>query len=155
VLKVGSRVYRTQVPLVITVVARAQAQAPAPIVPAVPVVTPAPAPTARAAAVEILDWMASGPTFVPTGGRVGFNLTFAFVGDDQAPVDIGVGWTDSSGQNHTGLFGTFPTRRGTNTIACTFTVGGAQPGAVFQVYGLVRFAGVTYRSQPVAVTVRP
>jgi hypothetical protein len=99
---------------------------------------------------------ATTPAQVPAGEEVLLQLSFTFNGLPGLLVETSVAWRSPGGELQYGVFGADPAQPGTNTSANLFFRPGQDIdiGGTFEVYGVVRHAGVLYASQePVVVTV--
>jgi hypothetical protein len=159
VVRINGVVYRTQVPVIVTVSSPAAAPAPSPpgtvMPPPPPVATPPAPPVPPAvAALDRLQWHATTSTTVPSGGTVTFALSFVLLNVDQADLEIAVAWRVAGGEWTVGKFAPFRAVRGVNTVSATFTVGNARPGTEFRVRAAIRLGGTTTNTPAASVTVR-
>lgn len=147
VVRINGTIYRSQMPVLLTVAPRTQAT---PASPPPAAGTPLP----QLSTVSRLALRANGPTTVTAGTVIPLIFTFDLVNVDAADVQATLAWRVETGPLTYGQWTTLHAKRGPNSINGTFTASSMPSGTVVSVHVVVRYAGATYTSNPVPVTIR-
>lgn len=146
VVRIDGTVYRTQIPVLVNVASATRA-APAPSTPSLP--------PSQLSTVARLTLLPNGPIAGVAPGTV-IPLTFSFdlVNLDAADVEAALAWRVGTGPLNVGQYTTLHAKRGPNSVKGTFTAANMPSGTEVSVHVVVRYAGTTYTSNPVPVTIR-